>query len=72
MKKIAIIAAHPDDETLGTGGAIAKHVASGDSVSVLIVGEGIVSRKQRREGYAKEKELLKKYAEAFETIREVN
>jgi LmbE family N-acetylglucosaminyl deacetylase len=60
MKKIVVIAAHPDDETLGAGGAMAKHVASGDSVSVLILGEGIASRKQHGEDYAKEKDLLRR------------
>lgn len=42
--KIAVIAAHPDDEILGCGGTMAKHIASGDEVFVLILGEGISSR----------------------------
>jgi LmbE family N-acetylglucosaminyl deacetylase len=47
-RNILIIAAHPDDEVLGAGGAIARHVEEGDSVSVLIFGEGIASRKGER------------------------
>ena len=48
-KKILIIAAHPDDEILGCGGSIAKHVAKGDDVDILIVAEGITSRGENRE-----------------------
>ena len=59
MKRVLVVAAHPDDETLGAGGTVAKHIASGDSVSVLILGEGIASRKERGENYAKEKETLR-------------
>lgn len=35
--KVLIIAAHMDDETLGMGGTIAKHVDCGDDVHVCIV-----------------------------------
>lgn len=41
---ILLIAAHPDDEVLGCGATIAKHVALGDRVWVLILGEGVTSR----------------------------
>uniref|UniRef100_UPI00404803DE PIG-L deacetylase family protein n=1 Tax=Algoriphagus sp. TaxID=1872435 RepID=UPI00404803DE len=37
MKNILVISAHPDDETLGVGGTILKHVANGDKVYWLIV-----------------------------------
>lgn len=59
MNRILVVAAHPDDETLGAGGTIAKHIASGDSVSVLILGEGVASRKEQREDYAKERDSLR-------------
>jgi len=39
-KKIFVIAAHPDDEILGVGGTICKHVANGDEVYVCIVTKG--------------------------------
>ena len=36
-KRILIVAPHPDDETLGTGGTIAKYVEDGHQVSILTV-----------------------------------
>ncbi len=36
MKNIIIISAHPDDEILGAGGTILKHVKQGDNVYWLI------------------------------------
>ena len=36
-KKILVIAPHPDDETLGAGGAIAKYADQGHEVHVLLV-----------------------------------
>ena len=36
MNRVAIIAVHPDDETLGCGGTILKHLANGDEVHWII------------------------------------
>jgi len=44
MNKILIVAAHPDDEMLGMGGTILKHVNNKDAVSILFLGDGITSR----------------------------
>lgn len=40
MQKILVIAPHPDDEVLGCGGTIAKHVSQGDEVSLCIATRG--------------------------------
>lgn len=37
MNKIIVIAPHPDDETLGCGGALLKHKSRGDEIHWLIV-----------------------------------
>ena len=37
MSKILVIAPHPDDETLGCGGALFRHKANGDEIYWLIV-----------------------------------
>jgi len=46
---VAVIAAHPDDEILGCGGTIARHVQSGDKVFVMIMAEGVTSRDRSRD-----------------------
>lgn len=46
---VLVIAAHPDDEILGCGGAIARHAMMGDSVHVVIMAEGITSRDPTRD-----------------------
>jgi N-acetylglucosamine malate deacetylase 1 len=47
--KILIVSAHPDDETLGAGGTLFKHRASGDELYWLIV-----TRVFEEQGYSKE------------------
>jgi LmbE family N-acetylglucosaminyl deacetylase len=47
-RTVAVVAAHPDDEVLGCGGAIARHAQAGDRVHILIVAEGATSRSATR------------------------
>lgn len=49
MKKVLVIAAHPDDEVLGCGATIARHTKAGDEVHVVILAEGVTSRDKVRE-----------------------
>src|SRR3989344_6073785 len=44
MKRVLTIVAHTDDEVIGVGGTLRKHVRRGDDVYVLILGDGKTSR----------------------------
>ncbi len=44
MTTILVVAAHADDEVLGCGGTIAKHVSKGDTVHLVIMADGVSSR----------------------------
>jgi LmbE family N-acetylglucosaminyl deacetylase len=66
-QKILVIAAHPDDEILGCGGTMARHIQRGDEVHVWILAEGLTSRDQvrnREERKAELSELAKAAHEA--------
>jgi N-acetylglucosamine malate deacetylase 1 len=43
-RRVAAIVAHPDDEVLGCGGTLRRHVLAGDAVSVVILADGETSR----------------------------
>ena len=57
QESVLVIAAHPDDEVLGCGGTIAKHLQNGDIVNILIVVEGQTSRQNNRNRDSLSKEL---------------
>ena len=40
---VVVIAPHPDDESIGPGGALAHHVDSGDTVSAIYLTSGCAS-----------------------------
>ena len=49
-KTILVISAHSDDEVLGCGGVIARHVAEGDNVHLLFMTDGVASRLESGDG----------------------
>ena len=68
--KVLVVAAHPDDEVLGCGGAIAKHTEQGDILHVLIMAEGATSRSLQRDR-AKAKNQLSALAVAAQQASEI-
>ena len=42
--KVLCVAAHPDDEILGAGATLAKHVMAGDEVQIVLLGSGATAR----------------------------
>jgi LmbE family N-acetylglucosaminyl deacetylase len=48
-EKVLVIAAHPDDETLGMGGTIHKLSLLGSRVKVLFLSDGVGAREEIRE-----------------------
>ncbi|MDE5825615.1 MAG: PIG-L family deacetylase [Lachnospiraceae bacterium] len=70
MKTVLVVAAHPDDEILGVGGTVARHVAEGDVVYAYILGEGQTSRGTHREDTDREvvEELHQNTLESAEAV----
>ncbi|KST63642.1 PIG-L deacetylase family protein [Mastigocoleus testarum] len=43
-KQILVIAAHPDDEILGIGGTIARHISQGDQIVIAFIADSGTAR----------------------------
>lgn len=57
MKRILVVAAHPDDEVLGCGGTVAKLIRRGYQAYTLILGEGVTSRDDARDTGKRRKKI---------------
>lgn len=44
MRRILVVAAHPDDEVLGCGGTLAKLAAQGAAIQLAFLADGVTSR----------------------------
>ena len=44
VKRVLVVAAHPDDEVLGCGGTLARHACQGDEVHILVLADGVTAR----------------------------
>lgn len=65
MKKtVLVVAAHPDDEILGCGGAVARLIQEGAVGYSLILGEGKTSRDEQRNVSKRSVEMENLYSEA--------
>lgn len=45
MERVVVVAVHPDDETIGCGGTIIKHLNRGDEVHCILVTKGNAEQK---------------------------
>lgn len=60
MKKVLVVCAHPDDETLGLGATLALHAKNGDRIEVLIFATGQLGRDDSAKGILERKNQCKK------------
>ncbi len=70
MKTILVVAAHTDDEALGCGGTIARHVAEGDLVYAVFMADGVSSRNQTNTTAIAQRESAADKARGILGIRE--
>jgi N-acetylglucosamine malate deacetylase 1 len=61
-KTIAVVAAHADDEILGCGGTLARHVAQGEKVHVLLLADGVSARGGKRRAEVAERQAAARRA----------
>ena len=65
MKNVLILVPHCDDEVLGCGGAIQRHIARGDSVSVCFAKDIYDERSKNQYNDSLKVKSFLKYNNAF-------
>jgi LmbE family N-acetylglucosaminyl deacetylase len=61
-KRVLVVVAHADDEVLGCGGTIARHIKEGDSVKVVFYTDGVSSRIKNTATHAESREFASERA----------
>ena len=69
MKNVIVISAHPDDEIIGVGGTLLKHVANGDQVYWLITTDVFEDQGFSRERVASRQQEIQKVAETVGVLK---
>ncbi len=69
MKKIFVVAAHPDDEVLGCGGTLLKHKKNGDKIFVLFISDGVSARYKNKKDSKWLKEIKVRQAMAIKVSK---
>ncbi len=67
-KRVAIVAPHPDDETIGAGGVAALHSRAGDAVQIIVVTDGSGSRAGGLSGVEMAKQRRREIAAAADIL----
>jgi LmbE family N-acetylglucosaminyl deacetylase len=64
MRKVIVISAHPDDEILGAGGTLLKHIHNGDLLSWVVV-----TKISEENGFTKERVITRQ--NEIETVKKM-